>query len=133
VAKLIPVKTLRREDFQAQADWIGRLLQPLNEFMSAVQTALNRDLTVADNLRAQIAEVSITENQTYPLGIKLTLPNGALGLAVLRAYEKNNPSNTIGSAVWADWEALKGEVRLNGLTGLSASKSYKVVLLIFGA
>jgi len=48
------------EDFPEQQDWIQDLIQPLNEFMQSVINALSSDLTLTENLRANIKTLRIT-------------------------------------------------------------------------
>lgn len=53
-------RTLVREDFPGQEDWIDRLLQPLNNFMSDVVSLNNRNLTFSQNFDAQLKSLQLT-------------------------------------------------------------------------
>jgi len=50
MSKIPPIRRLSAEDFKEQADWIGKLLAPINDFMERTSSSLNQRLTVGDNM-----------------------------------------------------------------------------------
>ena len=69
MAKLPPISRFLREDFQG-VDWIDRLLQPLNQFMNIVYSAMNRNLTLTDNCAAQIKSITFTTDGSGDATVK---------------------------------------------------------------
>jgi hypothetical protein len=53
MARIPAINRLVQEDFKDQP-WIGKLLQPLNSFMTEVIAALNKSLTLSENLAAMV-------------------------------------------------------------------------------
>lgn len=58
----IPVLTkLQLEDVPSkEREWMGKIIAPLNDFISATVAAMSRDLTFTQNIAAQIKELLIT-------------------------------------------------------------------------
>lgn len=61
MAKLPPLTRLLKEDFRDQS-WIDKLLLPLNQFFSSVYSALNRNLTIPDNMRGDVKTLTFTSD-----------------------------------------------------------------------
>lgn len=59
MAQLPPTKRFSIEEFKDQKAWIERLIGPLNDFMLNVVSALTNDLTLSENLSAQLATVKV--------------------------------------------------------------------------
>jgi hypothetical protein len=58
----IPVLTkLQLEDVPSeQREWMGKLIPPLNDFISATVAAFSKDLTLSENIRSQTKEMLVT-------------------------------------------------------------------------
>ena len=77
MSKIPPVKRLTLEDFKDQVDWIGRLIQPINDFMSSISSALSKQITWNDNISGEVINLDVTINGTaadYPIYFKIVTP-----------------------------------------------------------
>lgn len=100
--------SLSREDFPAQAEWIDKLLRPLNAFTSSVSAALDRRLTATANMSAALKAVTVAVPDWTPVA-----SSGSTD-----PYFKNSWTNYSASwdsaACWVDdegWTCLRGLVK----------------------
>jgi hypothetical protein len=98
MARVPPLQRLKIEDFKGQEEWIGKLVGPLNTFMEQVTSALNKNLTINDNMQALIKTVTL--DGSYPVRI----PWGRAG----------KPSVVLVGA----WQRLRGTNDIVTLTGV---------------
>ena len=137
--RLPEVRRLNREDFPKQKDWIGKLLEPLNQFMRTVHQILNKGITIADNMDAYIKEMTFTKLSTYPSSDTPLLfrndlsgyraPQGVLLLSISESV--SNPS-VLTDAVTFDWSYDGTNIEINNITGLTNETKYKAKFLILG-
>lgn len=131
MAQLPSLKRLLLEDFQDQRDWITKLITPLNEFMENSLNALTRNLTFRDNILSQIKELEVT-TLTQPQSFKCTLVSKPLALLKASIVEVSANPQVITSAVDVDWEWDGSNIRIKNVTGLTAGKRYKLVVIVVG-
>ena len=118
---------LTTEEFKEQAEWIIRLISPLNNFMSDVNFAFNNNITIADNLRQEIKEIDHTENaRNYPILIspKYGVPKG---LQII--YCKHNQSTPVDltAAPFINYEIdAQTKIKITSITGLVADYRYTI-------
>lgn len=132
--KLPTIKKILREDLKAAPDWVGRLIDPINSFMESVYTALNKNITLYDNVASFIKEISYKTPATYPTGVENVsfineLRTRASGVVVLQAFDKATYTGvSIGNPAWI--EDVSGIV-ISPITGLEASKTYTIRFVVF--
>jgi hypothetical protein len=131
MARIPPIKRLSLEDFKDQIDWIGRLIQPINDFMSSVAFALNKQITWTDNMNGQVVNLDVTINGTndYPIYFKI---NSATikALWVGNCYEVASSPTVNTNAVYIAWELTgSGQVKINNISGLTTGKKYRLIIL----
>jgi hypothetical protein len=133
-----PTIALKSEDFaDLLADYqeADALLRAINRFGTGVSAALNRGLTLAENQCAQVVDVDV-DGSAPTLSVQLKLPTGrkAQGVTVIygRDITNRNAPTGIGGAPWVDWREDKGQVVIEGITGLTAAHKYTLRLLIWG-
>jgi len=109
------------EDFPTESRvWIGKMIGPLNHFLSSVYAALNASLTVHDNLNAEIRSVTFEQGKQVTIATNLkTKPIGALVL-------KSNPAIPIA----LDWSCSGKNVIIHNVEGLTLKKIDLSVLII---
>jgi hypothetical protein len=123
VAKIPNLKRIITEDFKPEVQsWIGKLLQPLNTFMEAVSTALNKGLTIADNFDGQVTTITI---DSLPAKFKWNSRRSPVGVFVVYAQEATGSHTTFTTAIFADWTYSDGQITILNLTGLSVSSTNK--------
>jgi hypothetical protein len=132
--RLPTAKRVLREDLKGAPGWIGPLIDILNSFMETVYQAMNRNITFAENIGCTIKELTYKTPSTYPTGLEdqefmTGLKTKASGLWVMQAIEKSNYEPAPGP-VYAPWVEINGNIVLGTITGLEASKTYTIRLLI---
>lgn len=130
MAKLPPIKKLVKEDF-AQYPWAEKLLWPLNRFMEAVYSALDKHLTPNQNMIAQTLEIQFIENNiTYPIPFAWdgagVAPTDLIVTRVV-SLDNTNPS----AAVTAYWNYDGTTINVYKIFGLDGTKEYKIRMLAF--
>ena len=69
--KLSTTKSFSLESFPSDVrGWMGRLLVPLNSFLSQVYQALTGNLTTAHNLKCRAYDLKIGKGVTYPFRVR---------------------------------------------------------------
>ena len=114
---IIPTSPLlRSEDYDSSVQsWIGRLLSPLNTFITNVTAAVNGNLTFQDNLRGmqKTLTFSFTAN-TLPYTFSYTAFGTPQSVQIVGATENGTPV-----IVLAAWKATSQGVTLTDLVKLS--------------
>jgi hypothetical protein len=59
--KLPTFKRIVSEEFPEQRKWLPKLIAPLNSFLEQVTQGLNKNITVQDNLDAEIKTITVSE------------------------------------------------------------------------
>lgn len=117
------------EDFdQAQKPWIGKLLIPLNQYTELLTIALNQGLTLADNLKAQVTDVSVIAGQVYPIKQAYTLNEKprSVHIGAIRVSDGSLPTAPF-SVHWQPGQ-LQNTLELTFL-GLDPTKAYIVTII----
>lgn len=108
---------LRSEDFdQTVQPWIGRLLSPLNTFITSVTTAINGRLTFVENVLGQEKLLSFTyASNTLPLKFMVSFSGTVKSLQIVAATEDGSPV-----AVVPAWSVSGTTVSITDLVKLSS-------------
>ncbi len=131
MAKAPNIRRLLVEDFPDQADWIEKLLQPLNQLSITVQTALNKGISLRDNAGVGYLEVTLNtaEKSAFPLVMRHGL-SSAWGLQLVYVADTGNDPPEL-PALTALWEDLgDGRVQVNNIPGLVTGRTYNLRFLV---
>lgn len=108
------------EDFpQEYRSWIAKMIGPLNQFLSAVYSALNASLSVKDNLNAEVKSFTF---EGRPVTIATNLKSKPIGVLIL----KSNPA----APVALEWSHSGKTVTVHNVEGLPRKKFELTVLII---
>jgi hypothetical protein len=136
VAVLPATKKISRADLGKDApDWVNNLLSPLNSFIEQVYTALNKNITLPENVASQIINIEVNTPADYSIGIfpsinfKRTLARKANLCIIGRAIEINTNSIFI-NGVFPTWEDNNGTIGIKYISGLENSKNYNFTFLL---
>lgn len=131
MAKAPNIKRLLVEDFPSQSDWIDKLLQPINQLSVTVATALNRGLSLSDNLGVALLEVTLDTSQPSAFPLVLRHNAGAVfGLQLVYVADTGNNPPAL-PAVMALWEDLgDGRLSISNIPGLVAGRTYNLRFLV---
>jgi len=94
MAQIPPVKTLRVEEFpDEQKAWIGKLITPLNLFMTITANSLSSALTFGSNIQGQEYLLDFTYNvpSDLPKSFRNDLPVRPRALTLVSATENGLP------------------------------------------
>lgn len=133
MGRLPSIKRILREDLKDAPPWVSGIIDPLNNFMQAVYTALNNNITFSENVASFIKEVSYTTPSGYPVmdDIKFTstLKTKATSVLLMQAYERSTYRPPPGP-VYIPWIEDDGMIIVSPVTGLEAGKTYILRLLV---
>ena len=134
--KLPTIKKILREDLKDAPSWVNGLVDPLNTFMETTYQALNKNITLNDNIASFTTELTYRTVSTYPtdqptqsfMNILKTRPFGVQLLQILDKSTYLPPTGAVGALPWI----LNGnQIVIHPITGLAADKTYIVRLVIF--
>lgn len=115
--KIIPLQQLNVSDFpQDQQKWLPQLFGPLNQFLTAITTALEQNLAFNDNTQGQEQDLSFTYGTTtLPQSFKLTMSTTPLSLIVSAATE-----NKVPVILLVAWQYVNGQVQLTDIAKVAS-------------
>ena len=126
MAKINATKKLILEEFPSEVrGWLTKLVDPLNRFLEQAYFALVNGLTLTDNLKAQVNDLTIFENQSYPVKYSWRLNERPTMILVGQITVSNGTSVPAYSFSWI-YNNGTVEATFNGLT---SSNEYKVKLV----
>lgn len=128
-------KKIKREDLKDAPSWISGLIDPLNSFMETVYQTLNSNVTFQDNIASFFKEITYITPASYPSGVEdisfqNDLKTRAQGVVVVQAYDKTTYTPML-DPVYVPWVENQGQIVVSKITGLEASKTYTIRLLVF--
>lgn len=119
MANLPPIKRIIAEDFPDQKSWIAKLIWPLNTFMEGVVSALNKRLTFAENMNAQIKTIAVPGAQTMArVGFQSSIGK-PLAVFVASVVDRASPARVVRAPVAVDWNYSEGNIFINNISGLA--------------
>jgi|TARA_R100000781_G_scaffold6971_1_gene6874 hypothetical protein len=135
MASLPPIKRISKEDLPDAPDWIEKVIYPVNLFFDSVYRAMNGRLTTPENIVGQVKDISFQVPSTYDgtdtdkwtvLQFQSTLGMLTKGLHLMQITEVTATGNfaPIGKGIYIDWEDENRTIKINYITGLTASKKY---------
>ena len=131
--KLPTIKKILREDLKDAPGWINGVIDPLNSFMETLYQALNRNVTLTENVACFVKEIVYITPSSYPvmddIQFMSALKTKAIGVMVMQAVEKSNYQPVL-DPVYVPWTEVNGSIVIKPITGLVASKTYLIRLLV---
>lgn len=135
MAKIPQVRRLQIEDFQSQKSWISKLFLPLNVFMESVATALNQNLTLKDNMAADIKTVTFSSVPTAaaPAPVAWTLKVAPVAIFVGQVARLDGTAFTVSADVGIQWTFGQNGLQIINLVGIipTSSAQYTLTLVAF--
>jgi hypothetical protein len=137
MASLPTIKRIQRQDMGSNIpEWVDGLLSPLNQFMEEIYSAMNRNLTIPENVKGQFIELEFKTLANYTnqsAFTELTVLNKTgqklRALLLSQITKKTNPRHNF-TTVNINWvDNNNGTITIYFISGLENSTDYKVVLL----
>ncbi len=133
--KLPSIKRILKEDLKDAPKWVDGIIEPVNSFMQAVYQTLNHNVTLTENIASFVKELTYTTPSGYPIGLeqvrfKNQLKVKPIGVLALQVYDRSSYTPAVGP-VYVPWVEDDGDIIISAVTGLAASKSYLLRLVVF--
>ena len=127
------IKKLLTGDFpEAVRSWLPTLVDPLNTFMTTTVDTLRQGITIKDNMRAQVLEVTIPTTPTWPMTAVLTIKDKPLSVTLgsLQPKDGSTPA-AVFSLFWyiSDTSAGGRQIKYK-ILGLDTSLIYTATIII---
>lgn len=135
--KLPSFKRIVKQDFPAdQSKLIDALGFSLNNGIEALYDALNKKVSLRDNMLCNVKDVDVTVDASGKVvngGVFNTeLPTGILGMQIIKADNLTNTSVYPTSAPWPSYLIVSNGISLLNVTGLQPGNTYKLRIVIWG-
>jgi len=131
--KLPPVQRFQKQNYPESPDWFTRFLQELNSFTEVMWNILNKNITVADNLDAQVytttllAGASASSNTVNFASTLKHVPQAVIVGGVLDTTAYATPPT---AAVWASWTFANPQIQINSISGLTNGRTYQLTFVV---
>lgn len=127
-------KRFLAEDFpKEQRDGLRPLIEGINQYFTEVTFGLSGQLSVKDNLLAEYRDLDVTMpavGSPFPISFRCKFASRAMEVIVAQVQEVVANPAPLTAPVWADWDWTNGLVQIRNVTGLAASRRYKIRLRI---
>jgi len=144
MSKLPVQKKILREDIKEAPQWVERLILPINSFFETVYNALTKNITLHENISAQIKELEFNTLSTYngsvdeweELKFPKTIKHRANAVLLAQIIDQGPIGENLTSyrpiefSVYVDWQESNEEIIIGLIYGLEESRSYKVRLIV---
>jgi hypothetical protein len=139
MATLPTIKRVQRSDLGGDIPiWVDSLLSPLNQFIEEVYSAFNKNLTIPENVKGQIKNLSFRTSSSYTSSKEFTEITylNTLGrktqILLLGYVEEIGTPKKKHDAITVSWyDNNDGTVTIHYISGLSNSKNYNITVLGF--
>jgi len=139
VATLPTIKRVQRSDLGGDIpEWVDSLLSPLNQFIEEVYSAFNKNLTIPENVKGQIKNLTFRTSSSYTSSKEFTEITylNTLGrktqILLLGYVEEIGTPKKKHDAITISWyDNNDGTVTIHYISGLSNSKNYNITILGF--
>jgi hypothetical protein len=118
------------EDFPEQSGWIDKLILPINSHIERVVGALNRSLTLTENLAADIKTVELSG--TLPARLSWGLAARPVAVLVGGWTQTTGAAVPVTEAVQVQWSFTQnGQLSIDAVFGITptAARKYKLTLV----
>ncbi len=134
--KLPSIKKILREDLKDAPDWVNGLIDPLNNFMETVYQALNKNLTLNENINSFTTELNYRTVSTYPtdqptLSFMNTLKTRPFGIQIMQILDKSTYLPPSGAVGVLPWTYSGNQIDIHTIQGLTADTLYILRLVIY--
>jgi hypothetical protein len=128
------IKEDAKEEDQAVIEKVG---YSVNAFAEQMLNAMNKNITVNDNLNMEYKTIDVTTNSNgdvpsnteFKSGLRIKLK----GMQVIRVENLSNPSLSMQSSPFVDFSEKNFIVNISNITGLRVNTKYRITLLTFGS
>ncbi len=118
----IQITKLLKEDFNDAPNWITKLLSPLNSFFSDIQSGLNNNLSVVDNLHQEFKEITfVNSTSNFPLRFNTKFNKMPKAVYVAYCFDETSSTMNFTQSVWVNWSFVNNQLVISNIIGLPTS------------
>jgi hypothetical protein len=131
--KLPSIQRFQKQNYQGSPDWFTRFLGDLNSFTEIIWNILNKNLTVGDNLDAQVFSTTILAGAAAvnnALSFQSTLKHTPTTVLVAQVADQAAYSAPFSSAVFPTWTFSGSTVSITGISGLTSGHTYSITFIV---
>jgi hypothetical protein len=122
-----------KQEFQALVD---QLATSINIGIEALYDALNRKLTLRDNIACTVKEIDVKVDAagtpTTTTLFKMDISNRLEGITVLSALNTDDSTGYPTGGIFISWTQTQNGILINNITGLIANQTYRLKIVAFG-
>lgn len=135
--KLPSFKRLIRTDYKQEfQSLIDQLSVSINIGIESIYDALNRKITLRDNIACTVKEIDVKVDVTgTPITttlFKMDISNRLDGIVVLNALNQTDSTVYPTGGIFISWTQTQNGILINNITGLQANQTYTLKLVAFG-
>ncbi len=132
--KLPTIQRFQKQNYPGSPDWFTRFIGDLNNFTETMWNILNRNVTLSDNVDAQIYTLSIlagaaASNNTATF--TSTLNHTPQAVVVGNCVDAAAYSSPLSTAVYISWSFNAPQISIQSVTGLTSGHTYSLTLVVF--
>ena len=136
MSRLPTFKRLITEDFEEEdRKLVTKIAYVLNTAFEDVFNALNKNLSIEDNLNLVKRDITVTVDASgvpiSPLTVKSNLATTCRGMIVIKAVNNTDPSVTPTGTPWITFSDNSGLISISKISNLQADNSYTLRLIFF--
>lgn len=131
--KLPVIQRFQKQNYPGSADWFTRFLSDINQFTETVWNILNKNLTLTDNLDAQVYSTTVLAGATAAdnaFQFETTLNHSPTVILVGNVADTQAYSTPLSAAVGIQWTVSGTTISITGVTGLTNGHTYAITLVI---
>ncbi len=131
--KLPSLQRFQKQNYADAPPWFARFLADLSGFTETVWNIMNKNLTPADNLDAQVYATTFLAGATAASNaftFQTNLKHTVSAVIVGQVTDQAAYSAPLSSAVGVTWSVAGTTVSISGVSGLTAGQTYRLVLLL---
>lgn len=131
--KLPTIQRFQKQNYPGSPDWFTRFISDLNSFTEIIWNILNKNLTPADNLDAQVYATAIRAGAAAlnnTLSFQSTLKHTPQAVFVGYVADQAAYAAPFTSAVFVTWSFSGTTVSITGITGLTSGHTYNITLVV---
>lgn len=136
--KLPGYKRIITEDFDKDyQELVSKIGYSLNNYIDSLQQALNKNLTIDDNLNQNLLDIKVIVDTnglpTIQSQLKISLKGNCRGIIVVNVKNTTNTNVYPTSTPFVSFEQVTSTlINIKHITGLIANNTYELRLLILG-
>lgn len=133
MAVLPPIRKLYLEDYSTQKGWIGPFLITLNTFMTAVVSAMTKQLNLVDNTTSDIKYITLASVPTVDLPTSVAWTKIMIPIAVMVGNVRLvNGTPVLSAAVQVQWQmnSTNTSLQITNIVGITPTQTAQYILTL---